>query len=79
VSLHGTGGDEGDLIPLARRISESAGILSPRGKVDEQGLHRFCKRLAPGVSDQQDIVTRDGELEDPLVQADHPPPITLLI
>jgi predicted esterase/catechol 2,3-dioxygenase-like lactoylglutathione lyase family enzyme len=69
VALHGTGGDEGDLIPLARRISEDAAILSPRGKVNEQGMYRFFTRLAPGVFDEQDIVTRANELADFLVQA----------
>ena len=69
VALHGTGGDESDLIPLARRISEDAAILSPRGKVNEQGMYRFFKRLAPGVFDEQDIVTRANELADFLVQA----------
>jgi predicted esterase len=68
VTLHGTGGDENDLIPLARRISEDAAILSPRGKVNEQGLYRFFKRLAPGVFDEQDIVLRANELADFLVQ-----------
>lgn len=69
VALHGTGGDEGDLIPLARRISEDAAILSPRGKENEQGMYRFFKRLAPGVFDEQDIVVRANELADFLVQA----------
>ncbi|NNK58877.1 MAG: glyoxalase [Desulfofustis sp.] len=69
VALHGTGGDEGDLIPLARRISEDAAILSPRGKVNEHGMYRFFKRLAPGVFDEQDIVARANELADFLVQA----------
>ncbi len=69
VTLHGTGGDERDLIPLARRISEDAAILSPRGKVNEQGMYRFFKRLAPGVFDEQDIVMRANELADFLVQA----------
>lgn len=69
VTLHGTGGDERDLIPLARSISDEAAILSPRGKVIEHGMFRFFKRLAPGVFDEQDIIARAGELSDFLVEA----------
>ena len=69
VTLHGTGGDENDLIPLARRISEDAALLSPRGKINEQGMYRFFTRLSPGVFDEQDIIRRANELADFLVQA----------
>ena len=69
VTLHGTGGDENDLIPLARRISEDAALLSPRGKINEQGMYRFFTRLAPGVFDEQDLIRRANELADFLVQA----------
>ena len=69
LTLHGTGGDEDDLIPLAQRISDEAAILSPRGKVNEQGMYRFFTRLAPGVFDEQEVITRAHELADFLVQA----------
>lgn len=62
--LHGTGGDENDLIPLGRALLSGAGILSPRGKVLEQGAPRFFRRLAAGVFDQEDLVRRTGELAD---------------
>jgi glyoxalase family protein len=60
--LHGTGGDESDLLPLGRALLPGAGMLSPRGKVLEQGAPRFFRRLAEGVFDQEDLVRRTGEL-----------------
>ena len=48
VALHGTGGDEHDLIPLVKQISPAAPVISPRGKVLENGMPRFFKRLAEG-------------------------------
>jgi predicted esterase len=53
--LHGTGGDESSLIPLARTIAQGAAILSPRGRVLENGMPRFFRRLAEGVFDQDDL------------------------
>jgi predicted esterase len=53
--LHGTGGNEQDLIPLAYELDGNAAILSPRGKVLENGITpRFFRRLAEGVFDLQD-------------------------
>ena len=60
--LHGTGGDEEDLIPVGRELLPGAGILSPRGKVLERGAPRFFRRLAEGVFDQEDLATRTEEL-----------------
>jgi phospholipase/carboxylesterase len=60
--LHGTGGDENDLIPLAQRISPRTTILSPRGKVDEQGMTRFFRRSPEGVWDLADFSKRTAEL-----------------
>ena len=60
--LHGTGGDESDLIPLARMIAPGAAILSPRGKVLENGMPRFFRRLAEGVFDVEDVKLRAHEL-----------------
>jgi len=60
--LHGTGGDERDLIPLARRVAPGASLLSPRGPVLEAGMPRFFRRLAMGVFDEEDVVRRVGEL-----------------
>lgn len=63
--LHGTGGNEEDLIPLAREISSEAAILSPRGKVLENGIYpRFFRRLAEGVFDIEDLRFRTNELAD---------------
>ncbi len=60
--LHGTGGDEEDLIPLGRALFPGAGLLSPRGKVLERGAPRFFRRLAEGVFDQEDLARRTEEL-----------------
>src|SRR6516162_2547753 len=64
VLLHGTGGDENDLIPLARMITPTAPLLSPRGKVLENGKPRFFRRLAEGVFDEDDVRRRANELAD---------------
>ncbi len=60
--LHGTGGDENDLVPLGRELAPEAAILSPRGKVSEYGAARFFRRLAEGVFDHEDLVFRTHEL-----------------
>jgi len=62
--LHGTGGDENDLVPLGRLIRPGAALLSPRGEVDENGQPRFFRRLAPGVFDEDDLVRRTHQLAD---------------
>ena len=79
--LHGTGGDENDLIPLARMIAPTASLLSPRGKVLENGMPRFFRRLAEGVFDEDDVRRRANELADFVTNAraryDMAPPIAL--
>lgn len=62
--LHGTGGDENDLIPLGRALLPGAGILSPRGKVLEGGAPRFFRRIREGVFDQEDLARRTKELAE---------------
>ncbi|HET8631705.1 MAG TPA: VOC family protein [Thermomicrobiales bacterium] len=62
--LHGTGGDETDLLDLGRALAPGAALLSPRGKVLEQGMPRFFRRLAPGVFDVADLHRRTEELAD---------------
>jgi phospholipase/carboxylesterase/glyoxalase family protein len=60
--LHGTGGNEEDLIPLGQELLPGAAILSPRGKVSEYGAPRFFRRLAEGVFDHEDLLFRTHEL-----------------
>jgi phospholipase/carboxylesterase len=62
--LHGTGGDENDLIPLGQRLAPGAALLSPRGKVLESGMPRYFRRLASGVFDLSDLKARTAELAD---------------
>lgn len=62
--LHGTGGDEKDLLPIADIIDPAANILSVRGQVLESGSNRFFKRLAMGVFDLEDLVFRTKRLKE---------------
>ena len=62
--LHGTGGNEHDLLSLAPLIAPGAAVLSPRGRVLERGMPRFFRRLAEGVFDIDDLKLRTGELAD---------------
>lgn len=67
--LHGTGGDENDLLQLGRSISPGSALLSPRGKVLEHGMPRFFRRHAEGVFDEDDLRLRTHELADFVEQA----------
>ena len=60
--LHGTGGNEADLVPLGRMLAPDAALLSPRGAVSENGMPRFFRRLAEGVFDEADLRRRTGDL-----------------
>jgi predicted esterase len=62
LMLHGTGGDEHDLVPLGEQLWPGAGILSPRGQVLEGAMPRFFRRLAEGVFDLDDLRVRTAEL-----------------
>src|SRR5216117_2559709 len=62
--LHGTGGNERDLIPLGHELDPNAALLSPRGKILENGMLRFFRRLAEGVFDLEDLKKRTNELAD---------------
>jgi phospholipase/carboxylesterase len=68
--LHGTGGDENDLVPLGQMLAPGAALLSPRGKVSEGGMARFFRRLAEGVFDAEDVRRRADELGDFIAEAD---------
>ncbi|GGE14152.1 phospholipase/carboxylesterase [Marinithermofilum abyssi] len=67
--LHGTGGTEQDLLPLAEMISPASSVLSVRGNVLENGMPRFFRRLAEGVFDEDDLVFRTQELQEFLHRA----------
>ncbi|MEH7081494.1 alpha/beta hydrolase [Neobacillus drentensis] len=67
--LHGTGGNELDLLPLAGRIDDEASVLSVRGNILENGMPRFFRRLAEGVFDEEDLIFRTKELNEFLDEA----------
>ncbi len=67
--LHGTGGDERDLLPLGPLLLPGAAVLSPRGVVLEHGKPRFFRRLAEGVFDEDDVVRRSADLTGFVAQA----------
>src|SRR5438105_7621673 len=67
--LHGTGGNERDLIPLGHDLDPDASLLSPRGKVLERGMPRFFRRLAEGAFDLEDLRQRTHELADFVIVA----------
>jgi predicted esterase len=64
LMLHGTGGNEDDLLPLGKGLAPGAALLSPRGKVQEGGLSRFFRRFSEGVFDLADLRTRALELAE---------------
>lgn len=67
--LHGTGGTEKDLLPLAGKVDPDANVLSVRGNVLENGMPRFFRRLAEGVFDEEDLIFRTKELNEFLDKA----------
>ncbi len=69
LMLHGTGGDENDLLGLGRMISSGSALISPRGKILENGMPRFFRRLAEGVFDEEDVRLRAGQLADFVAEA----------
>lgn len=62
LALHGTGGNERDLLGLTQAIAPGCAVLSPRGNVSERGMPRFFRRFAEGVFDIEDVKQRAGEL-----------------
>ena len=69
LMLHGTGGDENDLLPLGKAIAPDRTLISPRGKVLENGMPRFFRRLIEGVFDEADVIARAHELADFIIAA----------
>lgn len=62
--LHGTGGNENDLLEIGRQVAPGSALLSPRGNVSEHGMPRFFCRFAEGVFDLEDVTRRTHELAD---------------
>lgn len=62
--LHGTGGNEDDMLPLGRQLDPTAALLSPHGNVLENGMPRFFRRLAEGIFDEEDVIRRAHELAE---------------
>ncbi|KRE72909.1 alpha/beta hydrolase [Paenibacillus sp. Soil750] len=67
--LHGTGGTEYDLLPIAQMIAPDSNVISIQGEVQENGMARFFKRLAEGVFDEEDLLFRTEELNEFIDQA----------
>src|SRR3954471_5902428 len=67
--LHGTGGDENDLLEFGHFVAPGSALLSPRGKVLEGGMPRFFRRLREGIFDEADVVRRANELADFIAEA----------
>lgn len=64
LALHGTGGAETDLIPLAQSLFANASVLAPRGNVSENGAARFFRRFAEGVFDLENLCEETAKLAD---------------
>jgi phospholipase/carboxylesterase len=60
--LHGTGGDENDLLPIAKYFGDNFNVLSLRGNVSEGGMPRFFRRLGMGIFDEKDLAFRTDEM-----------------
>jgi phospholipase/carboxylesterase len=69
VLLHGTGGNEDDLLTVAQMIDERAAVLAPRGKVLENGMPRYFRRFAEGVFDVEDLKFRTNDLANFIMDA----------
>jgi phospholipase/carboxylesterase len=67
--LHGTGGDENNLLPFGQAVAPGSALLSPRGKVMEAGMPRFFRRLKEGIFDEDDVRRRANELADFVTEA----------
>lgn len=64
IALHGTGGTEHDGVALASQLASRATVIAPRGRVTEQGMNRWFRRLGEGVFDVDDVERRADELAE---------------
>ena len=69
LALHGTGADEHDLVGLAGTLSPGSPVLSPRGRVSENGMNRWFRRRGEGVFDVEDVIARAAELSGFVTEA----------
>lgn len=63
ITLHGTGGDEHNLVPVAEALNPEYGVIGIRGTVSEHGMNRYFKRTAEGVYDLVDLEERGLALQ----------------
>lgn len=68
ITLHGTGGDENDILPIGERIDEEASILSIRGNINENGMNRFFKRFGIGSYDLVNYVEEVNNLKEAITK-----------
>lgn len=66
VLLHGTGGNEQSMLPIAKHLTDEWNVLSVRGEVNENGALRFFKRLREGVLDEDDLIARTAQFHETL-------------
>ena len=62
LMLHGTGGNEHEIAALAAGLHPGAGVLAPRGQVQENGMLRWFRRHDEGVFDVDDVIARATDL-----------------
>lgn len=61
--FHGTGGNEMQLLPLARNLLPGATVVAPRGDVSEMGAARFFRRVAEGRYDMVDLARATDKMK----------------
>jgi predicted esterase len=69
LALHGTGGNENDLVSLAQTIFPGANVLSPRGNISENGANRFFRRFAEGIFDLENLREETEKLANFVIQS----------
>lgn len=68
ILLHGTGGNERDLLNLSHYISKEATKIGIRGRILESGMPRYFKRLSPGVFDLENLIEETHWLHQTIIE-----------